>query len=147
MLLAVVLGGRNRDLPLFEVDGSSKSLKEMLKDLFFGLEVVVEILDSCLGQEEGYKEVLEKYRRIFEGKEPSLSERMIEEMNTQKLSYFDLIYNLSEKNKKFFIEKEMASDKERYFIDQSEKSKVEHLKIERKAREPFDVFVKNYLGR
>ena len=63
------------------------------------------------------------------------------------MSYFEFISNLSKKNKDFFIEKEMDSDKESYFINQSEKSKVEHLKIERKRREPFDVFVKNYLGR
>ena len=72
---------------------------------------------------------------------------MIQEMKSKELSYSELISSLSKENKKFFTEKEMDSDKEKHFIGQSEKSKVEHLKIERKKREPFDIFVKKYLGR
>ena len=84
---------------------------------------------------------------MFEGDGLTLSELMVEEMRSKRVSYFELISSLSEKNKQFFAEKEMDLSKERNFIDQSEKSKVEHLKIERKEREPFDIFVKKYLGR
>ena len=84
---------------------------------------------------------------MFEGKELSLSESMIETMKTKDLSYFELISSLSEKNKKFFTDKELNLEKEKEFIDQSEKSKLEHLKIEREEQGPFDAFVKNYLGR
>ena len=144
---SVVLGGQNRELLLFDKDGNNQLLKEHLKSLFFELEVVAEILDGCIGKEEEYKKVLNKYRKVFEGEELSLSEMVIEEMRTQKLSYFELISKLSEKNKQFFIQKEMDIKKEERFIDQSEKSKMEHLKIERKKRVPFELFVRNYLGR
>ena len=75
---------------------------------------------------------------MFEGKELSLSESMIETMKTKDLSYFELISSLSEKNKKFFTDKELNLEKEKEFIDQSEKSKLEHLKIE-EEQDPLDV--------
>ncbi len=146
---AVVLGGQDRKLSLFDEEGGRKPLKEQLKSLFSGLEVVVELFDHHTSTEQSgeYRKVLEKYRKVFEGKELSLSELMIQEMKSKELSYSELISSLSKENKKFFTEKEMDSDKEKHFIGQSEKSKVEHLKIERKKREPFDIFVKKYLGR
>ena len=144
---SVVLHGQDRDLPLFNSEGSQQPLKEHLKILFSGLDTVAELLDSHPGKIGEYRGVLNKYRKVFEGEDLSLSELMIEEMRSKKISYFELISNLSQKNKQFFTEKEMDFAKESYFIDQSEKSKVEHLKIERKKREPFDVFVKKYLGR
>ncbi len=143
----VVLGGQNRELPLFNADGESRPLREHLKGLFSALEVVVELLESSEENPGEYKRVLNKYRKVFEGEGLTLSELMVEEMRSKRVSYFELISSLSKKNKQFFTEKEMDLGKERHFIDQSEKSKVEHLKIERKEREPFDIFVKKYLGR
>ena len=143
---SVVLHGQDRELSLFDSEGKRLPLKEHLKSLFSGLEIVAEFLDDQLKNRQ-YRRVLNKYRKVFEGEDLSLSELMIEEMRSKKISYFELISNLSKKNKQFFTEKEMDFDKESYFINQSEKSKVEHLKIERKKAEPFDVFVKNYLGR
>ena len=143
----VVLHGQNRKLPLFDSEGKHLPLKEHLKSLFSKLEVVAELLDDQTESINEYRRVLDKYKKVFEGEDLSLSELMIEEMRSKRISYFELISNLSKENKLFFTESEMNSDKERFFINQSEKSKVEHLKIERKEREPFDIFVKKYLGR
>ena len=67
-------------------------------------------MDSHPEKTGEYRGVLNKYRKVFEGEDLSLSELMIEEMRSKKISYFELISNLSQKNKQFFIEADVTGD-------------------------------------
>jgi gamma-glutamylcysteine synthetase len=90
---------------------------------------------------------LKSLKKVIDGEDLSLSERVLHEMVSKKMSYFELIMDASIKNKSFFLERDLSREKSLYFMNESEKSKIEHLKIERDDNLSYADFVKNYLNQ
>ena len=142
----VVLEGQNRNLNLDLGGGRYEKISNQLVDLFSELDLVAEILDQSLSRENKYQDVLKSLRKVINNEELSLSERVLDEMKTKGMSYSELTLKLSKENKSFFSNRELGKERKLYFINESEKSKIEHLEIEREEKIPFDKFVEKYLG-
>ena len=142
----VLLEGQNRNLHLDMGGGKLEKISDILNDLFSELDLVAAMLDQSLSEDNRYQGVLQSLRKVINREELSLSEKVLDEMKTNDMSYSELTFKLSKENKSFFINKDLDDERKLYFINESEKSKIEHLKIEREKKVPFDQFVQKYLG-
>jgi glutamate--cysteine ligase len=143
----VVLGGQDRNLFLSLDEHTKQPISQILNNIFSEMNIVAELLDRSYSSSRSYQDVLKSLKKVIDGEDLSLSERVLHEMVSKKMSYFELIMDASIKNKSFFLERDLSREKSLYFMNESEKSKIEHLKIERGDNLPYVDFVKKYLNQ
>lgn len=136
--------GRDPALQL-RINGEVQPVGVLADRICSNLEVICDLLDGN-GKTTPYRDAVRKQRELVKNPEALPSARVLEEMRTNKESFFEFAMRKSQTHLDYFRSKALDEEKSRMFADEAARSIALQASIERADNVGFDEYLRRYFS-
>ncbi len=138
----IVYCGRDPELRLLR-HGQEVSFKEWAQEILTSSQACAKLLDQANGGDDYETAVSRQFAKLSN---PALtpSARVLADMQTQNLSFFEHSLALAEQHRQFFVEKPLACATANRFEAMTVNSLCEQQRLEQSPQIPFSEYLANY---
>lgn len=141
----IVMAGRDRQLKMNTAQGE-KPAKEVMLKLLGEMQPVAELLDQVNNSNQ-YQSMMAQQINKVEDPDLTPSARIINQMRSEDLSFYEFSTKMSENSERLFKQKSLAPETNQKLENLAAKSHAAQLEIESTDKLSFDEFLEDYFAR